>query len=626
MTDAPGEDDGGMAALTRGQRVFIGLGMSLVLVGALLAITSGNPTSPAGLLATVGFLGAIVGVRYAIKSATGETDYRIPPPVERRPGVTRVGSDIDVALREAASRHEGRAVRARDRVTGRLRTLAESLLDRDEVHPDDWPGAERTLGLLREGEEQPGGPIARWLGRDERFVERVESAVDTLEGLATREQAADGNGHDGPTTPMEGAWRTGRYRTGRWQGLAGLALLSLTTGAISRTAGPALAGAVLFGLAGYIRLSDPPPASLSIDRTFDQEAPEPGTPVTVTVTVENVGTRAMLDVRVIDDVPANLTVSEGSPRYATALAPGGQDAFAYTVRAAPGDHEFAAAHLELRDPSGERARCTSVATSESTLSADPSAPAESVPLHPQATGLTGRVSTDEGGTGVEFHSIRDYRRGDPLRRVDWNRLARTGELATRQFVEEHAATVVLLLDVRHGSASTPAPGELSTVDRSRLGATQLVTSLLRDGDRVGLATVETDQSWTAPGAGQLHRDRLEARLRSTPEADEWIDFDATRYVDQLRRRLPAESQLIALSSALDDEIVAVCRRLLAHGHAVTLVSPDPTTRATLGARVVRLERDLRLRALRRAGVRVVDWPYDEDLAVTLERAKRGWRR
>jgi len=61
-----------------------------------------------------------------------------------------------------------------------------------------------------------------------------------------------------------------------------------------------------------------------------------------------------------------------------------------------------------------------------------------LPLRGLTTKYHGRVPTDVGGAGVEFHATREYRRGDPVKRIDWNRRARTGELATLELREERA--------------------------------------------------------------------------------------------------------------------------------------------------------------------------------------------
>lgn len=616
------------------QRIFILGGVGVLALALLVPALFPNLAGPASMLATIGVLGGLVGLALAVRERRGTLQTRKPPAVEERPAVSLAGEDLNEALRIAVGRVTGRAIRAESNLRSRLRSLAAAVLARERgidrsaaaerIDAGDWPDPE-TGTLFETGSEDRGGLGSLRRGRAV-VADRVAALVAHLEGMAGFSEPTGDAAATMPDRPLAGEWDIGPYRTGRWGGLVGLGLLALMVGALFQTAGPTLVAAVLLGLAGYARLFEPPETHVRVERTLDPPDPDPGQRASITVTVENEGARPLLDLRVIDGVPDGLPVVAGSPRHATALAPGERDTFEYTVPAVAGEHAFSTAYIEARDPSGERARTDTLETETATLSCDPRPPGESVPLHPQATGLTGRVPTDEGGTGIEFHSVREYRRGDPLRRVDWNRLARTGELATRQLREEHAATVVLLVDVRAEASVAPAPGELSAVERARFGAARLADTLLADGDRVGLATMEPDSRWVAPGGGAVHRDRLAAKLRPTDgSTDPLLTFAPDVYVRHLRRRLPAASQLLCLSPLVDDDVVQVLRHLHAHGHQVSVLSPDPTTDASLGGRVTRLERHVRAATLREAGISVIDWDHGDDLSVALERARRGWR-
>jgi uncharacterized protein (DUF58 family) len=68
-----------------------------------------------------------------------------------------------------------------------------------------------------------------------------------------------------------------------------------------------------------------------------------------------------------------------------------------------------------------------------------------------------------GGTGAEILQLRDYRRGDPLRAVDWKATARRGRLISRDFAEDQHLEVIVAID--SGRASALGAGE---VDRLSL--------------------------------------------------------------------------------------------------------------------------------------------------------------
>jgi hypothetical protein len=76
---------------------------------------------------------------------------------------------------------------------------------------------------------------------------------------------------------------------------------------------------------------------------------------------------------------------------------------------------------------------------------------------------------------------------------------------------------------------------------------------------------------------------------------------------------------------VDDAAASIARRIDAHGHLVTALSPDVTAAGTPGERLVRLERRERLRELRSAGIRAVEWG-DDSFPVAVARATSGWSR
>ena len=68
-----------------------------------------------------------------------------------------------------------------------------------------------------------------------------------------------------------------------------------------------------------------------------------------------------------------------------------------------------------------------------------------------------------GGSGAEVLQLREYRRGDPLRAVDWKATARRGRLISRDFSEDQHLEVIVAIDA--GRTSALGAGE---VDRLSL--------------------------------------------------------------------------------------------------------------------------------------------------------------
>jgi uncharacterized protein (DUF58 family) len=209
--------------------------------------------------------------------------------------------------------------------------------------------------------------------------------------------------------------------------------------------------------------------------------------------------------------------------------------------------------------------------------------------------------------------------------VDWNRLARTGELTTVQFREERAASVVVLVDTREKAYLARDEESRNAVQHGVDAAGKMVTRLLEAGDRVGLAALGPEDCWLAPGSGHQHqaraRDLLATHPAFAPVPSEGMFYPTTR-LKRLRKRLPASTQIVFVTPLCDDFGTEVARRLDAEGHLVTVVSPDPTATDTAGRRFARTQRKHRLSTLRQSGLRVVDWDTDESLGVALARMAR----
>ena len=419
-------------------------------------------------------------------------------------------------------------------------------------------------------------------------------------------------------------------RTNRWVGLAGAALLAVGVGVLFRSPGPVLAAAVAGGVLAVRSAAVPPDPTLRVDRTVENANPDPDEAVDVEVTVGNEGS-TLFDLRLVDEVPDGLAVVEGPARHATALAPGDAATFSYTVRATRGSHEWAQLRAICRDPLGVHERETTVAA-PSTLRCVPTFEGTAdLPLRGLTTPYAGRVPTDIGGAGIEFYAVREYRRGDPQARVDWNRAARTGELATLELREERAATVVLVVDTRAAAYVAATQEAESAVERSVDAAAHLAEVLLSKGDRVGAAAFSPRDHWLAPGTGTAHRALLREALVTDPAFAPTPPSEDSRFISRLwrrrfRRRLPSNAQVMLLSPCTDDAPVALAERLNAIGHLVTVLSPDPTAPDDLGGRLVGLERGLRLAGLRTSGVRVLDWSADEPFTVAADRAAGRWSR
>lgn len=66
--------------------------------------------------------------------------------------------------------------------------------------------------------------------------------------------------------------------------------------------------------------------------------------------------------------------------------------------------------------------------------------------HKSSLNMSGNRKSTQKGISAEFSDFREYMQGDDLRRVDWNVYARLDKLYIREYMEEKAAVVSVLID------------------------------------------------------------------------------------------------------------------------------------------------------------------------------------
>jgi uncharacterized protein (DUF58 family) len=433
------------------------------------------------------------------------------------------------------------------------------------------------------------------------------------------------------------------HSTDRWRGIVAVPLLAVAIGILAKRPSLLLVAAVGVVFAAYPLVTTVPDPDVSVHRRIDPESPDDGDLVTVQTTVCNEGDGTLFDLRIVDGTPAMLPVVGGSPRCATALRPGDEATISYDLRARSGRHRFQPTTLLCRDASGATAVETTVAVDTEIECA---ARIPTVPLRTSTRHRTGPLVTEEGGSGLEFHSVKEYEPGDPASRIDWRRFARTGELSSVMFRTERLVDVVVCVDARHDAYRASTDSEPHAVAHAVDAAGRIGDALFAAHHRVGLAAFGRESCLLPPGSGRDHADRYHrclvtdpafalappASVRTTPalpstgattppERSSSLDGQ----IAAIRERLGSEYQVILLTPLCDDEIFRIARGLESEGASVTVVSPDVTTDRTPGGRLARFERDRRLTALQNAGIRAVDWDPEEPLGAALADVERWLR-
>lgn len=441
-------------------------------------------------------------------------------------------------------------------------------------------------------------------------------------------------------------------RTNRWRGAVAVALVALAAGLLAKRPSLLMLAAVAVAFTAYPRLTDPPNPVVEIERRVDPESPRPNDLVEVTTTLRNAGDGTLYDLRIVDGVPPMLSVEEGPPRRGTALRAGGETTIEYSVRARRGTHRFRPTMVLARDASGAIEVETTV-VEETTIECGSRVP--EVPLRALSRHRSGRLVTDDGGSGLEFHRVKEYERGDPTSRIDWRRYARTGEFISMEFRKEQLADVVLCVDAREAAYRASAEDEPHAVAHATDAAERIADTLFAAGHRVGLAAIGREPCWLPPGSGSNHVTRFGRLLATheglsvvppqeteptivsdggrseTPIDDTGKDdrraerSEVDRQLSTILTRLDGRTQVFFVSPLCDDESSRIAQRLEHSGCAVTVLSPDVTTDGTVGGRLARIERQNRLASLYGSGVPAIDWDPDERLGTALTDLRRWVR-
>jgi uncharacterized protein (DUF58 family) len=104
------------------------------------------------------------------------------------------------------------------------------------------------------------------------------------------------------------------------------------------------------------------------------------------------------------------------------------------------------------------------------------------------------------GSGAEVLQLRDYRKGDPLRTIDWKATARSGRLISRDFTEDQHLEVIVAVDA--GRASALGAGEVDRLSLYVNVAARLAQRASYLGDAVGLVVFAAQPLATlAPARG-----------------------------------------------------------------------------------------------------------------------------
>jgi uncharacterized protein (DUF58 family) len=190
--------------------------------------------------------------------------------------------------------------------------------------------------------------------------------------------------------------------------------------------------------------------------------------------------------------------------------------------------------------------------------------------------LVGQRRARPPGASTAFAGLRDYVRGDDVRRISWTATARRDRPVMVEVEAERGQQVIIALDC--GRLMTAPAGELDKLDHAVNAALMLAWVAQAFGDRVGLMTFDdrvTNFIKPERGSTQLH---LITQALYAIKAS-YVEPDFGHAMTHLALRVGRRSMVVVLTDVQDPnqsrELVAHCLRLAARHLVLVVAMSDP---------------------------------------------------
>jgi uncharacterized protein (DUF58 family) len=189
------------------------------------------------------------------------------------------------------------------------------------------------------------------------------------------------------------------------------------------------------------------------------------------------------------------------------------------------------------------------------------------------------------GEGTEFFQLREYRKGDTLRQIDWKAVSRRRQLISRDYREEQNQRVIFLLDCGRRMHAREEDA-LSHFDHALNALLLLSYVALRQGDQVGLMTFSGHNRWLPPRSGTDVMTSLLNGVYDLATTTAPSDYSEAAY--RLATRQRRRALVVLVTNLRDDDASDLPAALapLRRKHLVLLASlREPALRHALAAPV-----------------------------------------
>jgi uncharacterized protein (DUF58 family) len=241
--------------------------------------------------------------------------------------------------------------------------------------------------------------------------------------------------------------------------------------------------------------------------------------------------------------------AQGLP-ITVALAPRQEDQASYQLRSLKrGRWALGGHHLRWSTPLGLWSRQSRIQAEDEVRVFPDIRAVHALQLMARQDRMPGMRSSRRRGGENEFDALREYRRGDEFRSVDWRATARKGRLISRDYKVEENQNLMFVLD--GGRLMTTEVGGLSLYDHALNATLMLAHVAARNGDNVGLVSfAERMDAFVAPVRGpRAPHTLVNAVYRVYPRL---VDADVVTAMETVSRRVRKRTLMLVFTQVVDD--------------------------------------------------------------------------
>ncbi|MFA4646725.1 DUF58 domain-containing protein [Pyrococcus kukulkanii] len=282
---------------------------------------------------------------------------------------------------------------------------------------------------------------------------------------------------------------------------------------------------------------------------------------------------------------------------------GDEKEFSYRVKVPRGLHEFLGVRIVYTDPFGLFEEDKIIEVYDEIVGV-PRLEEIITPYITKGTKVTvGPLPSPRLGEGLEFHAVREYYPGDPMKYINWKATAKSGRIMVNEYESERKVDVVVIVDATYKATKI--------FDHMMRVAASILLDALENGMSFGLLISEAVPIWVNVDYGKRHFFRcVDVLSMAKPDKNNLIFYQ----VDHLARtKIPPRAQIIFISPFLTQESEESLRLLYTFGYKVVAISPNPYSlweakgkEEELALKILDLKRKARLKRLKRYAL-VIDW-------------------